>query len=123
MKRDIKHLIISFRVKSLKKLIECVHYLHSLTPPIIHRDLKPENVLISDGSDERFLKLCDFGLAKVHQKSIHTRFVGTDLYMAPEVKYSNEYNPKSDIYSLGLIATQIFQFRDSVSEIRKQSVL
>jgi serine/threonine protein kinase len=58
-----------------RELIECVNYLHSI--PIIHRDLKLENILISDGINGRFLKLCDFGLAKIHEKSFHTNAQGT----------------------------------------------
>ena len=128
----------------LRELTECVQYLQSLTPSIIHRDLKPENVLISDGNDGHFLKLCDFGLSKVHDhllqvenlicgnenieyknvKSIrHTRFVGSLKYMAPEVKDSQKYNHLSDVYSLALIAAEIFQFGENVSTIRTQNDL
>src|ERR1700721_2086714 len=51
-----------------KELLECVQYIHGLKPPIIHRDLKPGNILIVEkSSNGRFLKLCDFGLAKEHE--------------------------------------------------------
>ncbi len=86
--------------------------------PIIHRDLKPENILISDPINGRFLKLCDFGLAKRHEVSNHTRMVGTVDYMAPEVINSNKYNTKSDVYSLALIVTEIFGFEDEIKIIR-----
>ena len=98
-----------------KELIECVHYLHSLN--IIHRDLKPENVLISDASNGRFLKLCDFGISKANENFKKTRMVGTDRYMAPEVKYTEEYNHKSDIYSLAVMATEIFHFHWNNTDI------
>ena len=49
-----------------KEVLECVQYLHESNPKIMHRDLKPENILIAQNSNNhRFLKLCDFGLAKV----------------------------------------------------------
>ena len=106
-----------------RELTECVHYLHSLSPPIIHRDLKPENVLISDGSNGRALKLCDFGLATEHEYSEHSQMIGTQSYMAPEVMRGQKYNIKSDIYSLSLIATQIFNFGENVRRIRNKSDL
>ncbi|CAG2177866.1 unnamed protein product, partial [Oppiella nova] len=68
-----------------RQTLECVQYMHELRPPVIHRDLKPENILISyDSEHDRFVKLCDFGLAAVHHKTInnqgsnkHTIDVGT----------------------------------------------
>ncbi|CAG2106396.1 unnamed protein product, partial [Medioppia subpectinata] len=101
-----------------KELLECVQYLHELKPQIIHRDLKPENVLIANtlsgnnNNSRRFIKLCDFGLATVHDPSRHTasRYqhsaVGTRVYVAPEV-YNGRYNHKSDIYSLGIIGQSL----------------
>ncbi|CAG2170470.1 unnamed protein product [Oppiella nova] len=60
---------------------------------IIHRDLKPENIVIAYNVENgRFIKLCDFGLATVHDKRIHNRTSqkhtadrGTLEYQAPEV--------------------------------------
>ncbi len=101
----------------LRDLTKCVNYLHSEN--IIHRDLKPENVLISDGRNGVFLKLCDFGLSKLDLDSIHTRMVGTDNYMAPEVRDGQKYGLKSDMFGLALIATEIFNFEDSVRDISR----
>ena len=54
-----------------KEVLECVQYLHESNPKIMHRDLKPENILITENTNNhRFLKLCDFGLAKVIDSSI-----------------------------------------------------
>ena len=80
----------------------------------MHRDLKPGNVLISDGRNGVFLKLCDFGYAKPLEVMNHTKMVGTDCYMAPEVKDGEEYDLKSDIFSLALIGTEMFKFNDKV---------
>src|SRR5689334_10957127 len=77
-----------------RELTKAVNYLHSNN--IIHRDLKPENVLISNGRNGVFLKLCDFGLAKFDDMSTHTGFIGTQSYMAPEVKSFEKYDFKSD---------------------------
>ena len=96
-----------------KELLESVGYLHESNPPIIHRDLKPHNILITEESrNGRFLKLCDFGLATFDSLTTasHTVGKGTPKYMAPEVsnKHGSVYNRKADIYSLGVIAQQLF---------------
>ncbi|XP_054158274.1 eukaryotic translation initiation factor 2-alpha kinase 1-like [Oppia nitens] len=102
------------------EMFECVEYLHTSQPPVIHRDLKPANILINDKPiDNRFLKLCDFGLATHHnrmgsQSDTHTNNVGTDKYMAPEVKSGNNYNEKSDIYSMGFILLDLFDINDNI---------
>ena len=111
------------------ELLECLNYLHSKN--IIHRDLKPQNILITDGKNGRFLKLCDFGISKVIEIQ-NTRCVGTLEYMAPEINDSNNYdsntdksyyNLKSDIYSLGIIATKLFNIKKKISKIRKMKTL
>ncbi|CAG2177509.1 unnamed protein product [Oppiella nova] len=64
---------------------------------IIHRDLKPHNILIDrNGRNGRFVKLCDFGLATLHDKSKHTSDVGTIGFIAPEVVEGLKYNNKCD---------------------------
>ncbi|CAG2180901.1 unnamed protein product [Oppiella nova] len=56
-----------------RELLQCVQYSHELSPQIIHRDLKPENILISyDPKHNRFVKLCDFGLATIHDKDANS---------------------------------------------------
>jgi alpha-tubulin suppressor-like RCC1 family protein len=50
-----------------EETLEAVNYLHSLKPPIIHRDLKPNNILITDGTNGRFVKIADFGLSTFHK--------------------------------------------------------
>ncbi|CAG2101137.1 unnamed protein product, partial [Medioppia subpectinata] len=99
-----------------RELLECVQYLHESNPVVIHRDLKPENILIDHNfSFNRFIKLCDFGLATDHDidrqtasRYDHTLGVGTKTYMSPEVYHYKQYNHKTDIYSLALIAEEIY---------------
>ncbi len=78
---------------------------------IVHRDLKPENIfLIKRGRAENFVKVLDFGLAKLldtERTSTHTAaglIVGTPEFMSPEQANSAPVDGRSDIYSLGCIA-------------------
>ena len=92
----------------LIELLEGVNYLHSLNPPIIHRDLKPQNILISLDNCDRFLKICDFGISVLNDKTIVTTInaAGTPGYIAPEL-FNGRYDTKADIYSLGMIAYEL----------------
>ncbi len=72
----------------------------------MHRDLKTKNIFL-DG--KRRIKLGDFGLAKNLKSSIHKLkgFLGTPLYLAPEIVEDKEYCFKADIWSLGVILYEI----------------
>jgi len=87
------------------EILEGVKFLHERQ--IIHRDLKPGNILLNRGVRGRFIKIADFGLAKVLESESNTKDRGSIKYMAPEV-IDGKYDIKADIYSLGVIMQQLF---------------
>lgn len=79
---------------------------------IIHRDLKPGNImLITVGDQKDFVKIVDFGIAKLVQESTEQNIgltatgevFGSPLYMSPEQCRGRKLDPRSDIYSLGCV--------------------
>ena len=81
----------------------CQALVHCHSQGIIHRDLKPENVWLSqDGT----AKLGDFGLAvsaDFSRITLEGALVGTVVYMPPELMLGHQAEPRSDLYSLGVM--------------------
>ena len=70
---------------------------------MVHRDIKPQNVLIDD---EGRAKLTDFGISRQLEQDGMTatgRVLGTTDYVAPEQAMGHGVDPRSDIYSLGVV--------------------
>lgn len=72
-------------------------YIHGKN--IIYRDLKPENLLISD---DGYLKLTDFGFAKVVEGRTYT-LCGTPEYLAPEILLNKGHGKAVDWWTLGIL--------------------
>jgi serine/threonine-protein kinase len=74
---------------------------------LVHRDIKPENVLISDEGE---VKIADFGLvravaeAKITSTSV---ILGTAAYLSPEQVSTGDAGPRSDVYSVGVLAYEL----------------
>jgi serine/threonine-protein kinase len=77
---------------------------------IVHRDIKPENIFLCEtGDEEAFVKVLDFGIAKVSlPEELHTRtgaVIGSPLWMSPEqVLGLKSVDFRTDLWSLGVVA-------------------
>ncbi len=100
-------------VRAISIMRQCLHALaeaHELG--IVHRDLKPDNIMLTNFRGvEEFVKILDFGIAKVkepegkqQQKLTQAGVVyGTPEYLSPEQAQAKELDGRSDIYSMGII--------------------
>ncbi|CAD8148014.1 unnamed protein product [Paramecium pentaurelia] len=87
----------------MRKIISAIAYIHD--QGIVHRDIKAENIMITNKNEDAEPKLIDFGLANKFDSTKLRRlksFVGTPMYMAPEV-IQGKYDEKCDIWSLGVL--------------------
>ena len=100
-----------------------LEYLHSRN--IALRDLKPANIEYRkcnnvDGSKRTVLKLIDFGLAqKVGDRESEEKFSGSLTYMAPEVMNGERHTLEADVFSFGVMLSEICTLRLPYKKSRK----
>ncbi|CAN5121056.1 hypothetical protein BH10CYA1_BH10CYA1_35150 [soil metagenome] len=90
----------------------CEAIAHAHSKSVIHRDIKPSNIMLTKGIDGGdFVKLVDFGIAKVlpsQQKATQNLtqtgdIFGSPMYMSPEQCLGNKLDNRSDIYAFGCV--------------------
>ena len=117
---------------------------------IVHRDLKPANVLVvettdDDGSPADLVKVCDFGVASLRDRAevvgpsrsaalrpgrrltLAGAVVGTPAYMAPEQASGGTQEPRTDLYSLGVVLFEMLTGRlplwgDTLEETMRRQI-
>lgn len=101
-------------VPMLMQVCDALHAAHARG--IVHRDLKPDNIfLVKRGRGMPFVKVLDFGIAKLVDASMPETvagiIVGTPEYMAPEQSLSRRLDGRADLYAVGVIAYQLLTGR------------
>ncbi|KAL0233386.1 hypothetical protein PCE1_001902 [Barthelona sp. PCE] len=87
-----------------QQVTSALQYLHQRN--IIHRDVKAPNIFITaDGN----YKLGDFGVSRLFEddEDFATTFLGTPLYLSPEICDGMDYTVKTDIWSLGVVLFEV----------------
>ena len=119
---DAKHLTRYYRgpwpaahaallLADIASALSCIHAARddNGTPlHIVHRDVNPHNIIIDPRGNAR---LCDFGVAKSALSRHETRpgvFRGKFAYMAPEQLRGDACDHRADIFSLGVVAFELF---------------
>ena len=91
-----------FSEEESKFFIACLllglEYIHENN--IIHRDIKPENLVFDD---KGYLRLTDFGVAKIRKEDNSSETSGTPGYMAPEVLMAQNHSFPVDFFAIGIM--------------------
>jgi len=118
------HIDAKLSIEIAMGIAQGMNYLHSLEKKIIHRDLKSHNILVNKSFQ---VKVADFGLSHVrelqakgstsgsggedggvvHKGPRHYGIFGTPEWMAPEVMEGSIYTEKIDVYSFGVLLSEL----------------
>jgi serine/threonine-protein kinase len=87
----------------------CLGLEHAHGKGLIHRDFKAENVIVTRGSEGELPRILDFGIAVLREHEGTDRLttegivLGTPAYMSPEQATGEELDPRTDLFSLGVL--------------------
>jgi formylglycine-generating enzyme required for sulfatase activity/dienelactone hydrolase len=111
-------------LQMMRQVAAALSYAHN--HDVIHRDIKPENVLLSAGE----AVVADFGIARAVTAAGGERLtetgiaIGTPMYMSPEQAAGDTHvDHRADVYSLGVVAYELFAGRPPFSGPTAQAVM
>jgi serine/threonine protein kinase len=97
-------------IKIIGQACDALHHAHK--QGVVHRDLKPSNIVLINYDEEKdFVKVVDFGVAKLMNTNTEGgqrltqagEVCGSPVYMSPEQCMGQELDARSDIYSMGIV--------------------
>lgn len=100
-----------------REVLEALAYAHDATDEqgralgIVHRDVSPGNVLVSSSGD---VKLTDFGIVRsefIARRTYPGELKGKIGYMSPEQVVGGEVDPRSDLFTLGIVLSEMLLTR------------
>lgn len=105
-----------FSEEQTKFFIACIlyalEYVHNKS--IIHRDIKPENLVFDSNG---YLRVTDFGIARIWNPDNSKETSGTPGYMAPEVMCRQSHGVAVDYFAVGVIGFECMMGRVSTHKI------
>lgn len=127
------------KINIMKDILKGLVYIHNRRPyTLIHRDIKLTNIILTDS---KVAKITDFGLSTFdnignNEPVINnlnnlnnlgnlysdelTAVVGTERYLAPEIRNIQTYNNKIDIYSTGVLLYELFEYKTYIPSGRNR---
>jgi len=111
-------------LRIIDQILSAVYEAHEAE--LIHRDMKPDNVIITPlRSGEDFVKVLDFGIAKLggdqsQRLTMQGQLFGTPAYMAPEQIRGQEVTPRTDLYACAMI---LYEMLTGFEPFRSESVM
>jgi eukaryotic-like serine/threonine-protein kinase len=110
--------VAAIAAMQVARALDYVHY-----RGIVHRDIKPANIMISRSGG---VKVMDFGIARDKNFSDLTEVgtgIGTPSYMSPEQVLGDKLDPRSDIFSLGVVLYQMLTGKKPFVEDEEKSAM
>lgn len=110
-----------------EQLCDALEAAHSTS--FIHRDLKPDNIVVLKRPPRPFIKILDFGIAKLRDASSAQEntevgtVLGTPEYMAPEQCRGGDIDSRIDIYALGVMLYELLTGKKPFSDPNPLRVL
>ena len=95
------------RDKIARQILDAVRFMH--LKQVIHRDLKPGNILVTRNGQN--VKLIDFSLSDSDSHLVLKGNAGTARYASPEQKECGPADFRSDIFTLGVILSEMSDSR------------